>query len=435
MKINNTTKRILCCLLALLLFLAAVEGLTLLLGKGDSQEHFGMFYEHAEDLDLLFFGSSHMLNAAIPMQLWHDYGISSYVMAYGSCRMSYSYWLAMNALRLGSPELMVIDCAYIHYDEKLNELSGPNHMLFDSMPISLFKLEALSDLYDKRSDFMNYLFPLTEYHTRWSVLEAEDFSAEPLIMGQALHFGVRQAQLNMAPRDDSAELDSISLDYLIRIIEECRKQGVDVLLTYIPFQAGEDCLNEMAFLYSFAQEHGLDYIDPYTLAEVIDSRCDYVDSRNDNSHLNFAGAVKFTDYIGRYVRENFPLPDHRQDEAYSYWDLYYEAYLRSLEQSFADFSSWQQAMSLLSCGEFAAVIQLRDESLLENAVFLAQLENLDLDADKLRAEGLALMVPGCESVYGSTAADSPLYTALSAADGGSIGFAIMSADGPMVKII
>ena len=36
------------------------------------------FYKQQQDFDVLFLGTSHVLNAVYPMELWRDYGIVSY---------------------------------------------------------------------------------------------------------------------------------------------------------------------------------------------------------------------------------------------------------------------------------------------------------------------------------------------------------------------
>lgn len=332
MKTKRSLKRALCCILALLLLTGSVHGLSLLLGNKNSVSHFKMFYESETDFDILFMGSSHMLNAAIPMQIWNDYGFTSYNLAYGSCRMAYSYWLLKSALEHCTPKLVVMDCAYINEDVKTSDASRPNHMLFNAMPLGRTKLEALWDLYETRSDRMRYLFPLTEFHRRWNDIGMDDFRIVPDIMGQDLHFEAEKASINCAPRDDSALVDTVSVQYLEMIIQECKDRGIDVLLCYIPFQAGEQSMNDMAALYSMAESWGLNYIDPYTMLEFLDPQTDYFNSYENNSHLNFSGASKFSDYIARYIAEHYDMPDRRSDPDYAIWNKYYSDYLIWLDE-------------------------------------------------------------------------------------------------------
>ena len=52
----------------------------------------------------------------------------------------------------------------------------------------------------------------------------------------------------------------------------------------------------------------------------IDGLTDYYDNR---AHTNALGAEKVTAYFGRWLRENYDLPDRRNDAAYASWDAAY----------------------------------------------------------------------------------------------------------------
>ena len=47
---------------------------------------------------------------------------------------------------------------------------------------------------------------------------------------------------------------------------------------------------------------------------------DFETDFNDFSHLNLQGTVKYTDFLAKYIKSEFDIPDRRQDERYSSWD-------------------------------------------------------------------------------------------------------------------
>ena len=54
----------------------------------------------------------------------------------------------------------------------------------------------------------------------------------------------------------------------------------------------------------------------------------------DNSHLNYTGAGKCTEYLGSELKSRFELPDHRGDSAYDSWEINYQeiaAYVKELQ--------------------------------------------------------------------------------------------------------
>ena len=50
----------------------------------------------------------------------------------------------------------------------------------------------------------------------------------------------------------------------------------------------------------------------------INSDADFIDW----GHTNTSGATKVTGYIGKYLKKNFDLPDHRGEKKYKKWDLH-----------------------------------------------------------------------------------------------------------------
>lgn len=50
------------------------------------------FYSERENLDVLFLGTSRVINGVDPMELWHDWGIASYNLANYSETICTNYW-------------------------------------------------------------------------------------------------------------------------------------------------------------------------------------------------------------------------------------------------------------------------------------------------------------------------------------------------------
>lgn len=44
------------------------------------------------------------------------------------------------------------------------------------------------------------------------------------------------------------------------------------------------------------------------------------DSYDGGEHLNYNGAVKVSSFIGNYLKENYNLPDHREDDSFASWN-------------------------------------------------------------------------------------------------------------------
>ena len=73
----DNLRRILACLLTLVLLVCLLTVLTNLTERKDSDEKYAGFFSEEENFDVLFFGTSHVINGVYPMELWNDYGIVS----------------------------------------------------------------------------------------------------------------------------------------------------------------------------------------------------------------------------------------------------------------------------------------------------------------------------------------------------------------------
>ena len=86
--------------------------------RKESLKKYGDFIELADQVDVLFLGSSHVLNGINPIQLYTEYGITSYNMGKPGGMVTESYWMLMNALDYCTPKCVVVDLWALDRDYK-----------------------------------------------------------------------------------------------------------------------------------------------------------------------------------------------------------------------------------------------------------------------------------------------------------------------------
>ena len=202
--------------------------------RKDSKEKFAAFYETEDDIDVLFLGSSHVLNGIFPMELWNEYGIVSYNMAGHGNRMAMNYWVLKNALDYTSPKLVVLDACMLASDEKISSLEQL-HISTDHIPYSQTKVDMINDLVEEEERKSDFLWKFSTYHHRWNELEEKDFTGEitpekgaesRIDVAVPLEMEYVESDYIM-PKEDGA-----GVEYAYKIIEECQEQGIDILITY-----------------------------------------------------------------------------------------------------------------------------------------------------------------------------------------------------------
>ncbi len=377
---RQTGKRIVSCIVMLSLLSVSLLYLNNLMVRKDSEQKFREFYVQEENFDVLFLGSSHMYNGISPMDLWKEYGIVSYNLASSGCKITASYWILKNALRYTSPKLVVLDCAYLS-DTKVNQNKNYNHRIFDSMPLDRMKLEAIGDLYDGFKDRMSFICPFSLYHERWSELGKKDFEIQYNIgkMGFDPHATIVEVALPSLVSPYIKDVNNVSTEYLKKIIEECQAKGIDVLLTFLPFNENEDSQNHAAYIYEVAREYGIHYLPPDDLLEAINIKTDFANSQEDNSHLNFSGAHKMSDYVGNYIVNNYDIPDQRNNQVYDCWDGYYEQYIDYKLSLIKAQESIDTYLMLIADKDFNVILDISDSDIWTNKYYVNLIENLGVN--------------------------------------------------------
>ncbi len=301
--------------------------------RKDSQTRYTKFYNnnHAVQYDVLFMGTSHVFDAISPMELWRREGIASYNLAGPGMRIPAAYWIIRNALEYSSPGLVVIDCTYLR-EEKTNANLSYVNIAFDAIPLSKTKVSAAQDLFDSLEDRVRIIWPYSVYHNRWSELTEEDFHpGESSLYGFIPQFGWEDASgLIVDGYGNAPSIDNVSTQYLQKLADLCRENGIELLLTYIPFSADEVYREEAAWVKAFAEKNNLLFLGPAELLSVIDAGKDYHDYSEKSTHLNYWGAMHLTGFMGSFSRQHYDLPDHRALPEREYWEEEYQKYMQQV---------------------------------------------------------------------------------------------------------
>ena len=191
------------------------------------------FYEAPRrSLDVLFMGSSHMLNAVSPMQLWEERGIPYNNLGVNGQVLPVTYYALKEALRYQKPRVVVLDI-YKVVQDSLIDSPGSLHAALDDMPLwSLPRWQAAFDLLpgEQRAEF---ILNIIVYHDRWKLVTEEDFlPADTREKGAQTLFTVARPYdgWEVLPAQETAPPVQIQIDYLEKIIALCEKEGIPLLL-------------------------------------------------------------------------------------------------------------------------------------------------------------------------------------------------------------
>jgi len=274
------------------------------------------FYREKTNIDVIITGSSTVQAGVSPMVLYRDYGITAYDRSNSSQVMAISYAMIADAIKQNKPELVVCDVGFIYQpDDYVDE--GASRKSLDALKWSKAKSDCIKAVMDPTENYLDYVFPILRFHSRWNDLSIEDFKywiykPDVTYNGQLLQFDQESnIEINAHMLDEEYAASDRNMCYLQKIIDICRENDVQLMLMKLPHIQGNwsNKLDEQ--IINIADENGiiyknfLDEYDSFGFEELAEFA--------DGQHMNSLGAEKFTKVLGEYIIENYSISDRRND--------------------------------------------------------------------------------------------------------------------------
>ena len=275
------------------------------------------YYKETTDHDVIFVGDCEVYENFSPITMWEDYGITSYIRGSAQQLIWQSYYLLEETLEYEKPEAVVFNVLSMKYDTPQKE--AYNRMTLDGMKWSKSKVDDIRASMMEDEEFADYVFPILRYHSRWQELTSDDFkylfTRRPVSQsGYYMRIDVKPAQTFPKPKKlANYEFGENSWKYLEKMRKLCEEKGIQLIIVKAPslypawYDEWEDQIEEYAKTYELPYYNFLELTD-----EVgIDFTKDTYDG---GLHLNLSGAEKMGAYFGKILREEFQVPDRRNDE-------------------------------------------------------------------------------------------------------------------------
>lgn len=267
-------------------------------GMQDVQAN-GILGEPENTIEVLVIGDSLAYSGLVPMSLWEQYGIPSYVCCTKAQQLPYSVSLLQQALKTQKPKVVLLETNTIY-----RKITG---------------IEFLVNISRKP-------LPVLNYHDRWKSLNVNDFFGSVEYTwtddgkGYLFNKKIRPAESGnyMTPTDKAEKIAWLNEQYVAYIAKLCEKNGVELMLYSTP---SAKCWNYKRHngIQELADRLSVPYLDMNLLPDEV--AIDWAkDTRDYGDHMNYSGAKKVTHYLGSYLKEHYELSDYRQSEAYAKWN-------------------------------------------------------------------------------------------------------------------
>lgn len=277
------------------------------------------FYEMEEDsLDVVFIGTSGTMSSFAPERAWEQYGFASYnfcINVMGSDAMPTA---VREVMKTQSPQLIVIDIYPFIVRQRVSELSE-NYARYntDGYRYSVDRLRLVHNSVSENEDKLSYYFDIIKYHEN-SFTWKNFFAAYPFINRGYNFLGWQVAEPAVLTEERSALEEEYDV-YLDNLLKECDDTDTEILFIYYPYgKVREKDVAEVNYISDRIRAGGYPFLNCLEFRDEF--QLDYARDYWGGGHMNIYGAEKITDVVGRYLAENYHLPDRRNDPEYEQWN-------------------------------------------------------------------------------------------------------------------
>lgn len=278
------------------------------------------YREESKDFDVIFIGDCEVYENFSPITLWEKYGINSYIRGSAEQYIWQSYYLLEDTLRYEKPKAVIFNVQSLQFDKSQNE--AYNRMTLDGMKWSVSKIKSILASMRKNEKFVDYVFPLLRYHSRWDELSSTD--VKYMFASKKVSHNGYYMRVDVKPAENVPEgkilgdyqFGKKAWEYLNKITELCQKEGIQLILIKAPslypywYEEWEEQIED------YATQKNLLYINFLQLTDEVG--IDYnTDTYDAGLHMNLSGAEKLSGYLGKVLKDEVGIPDRRNEEELS----------------------------------------------------------------------------------------------------------------------
>lgn len=340
---SKKTTLIRCCIffaLAALLF-GYLNLLVVDKGTIATRGEYEAFYALDDNLsDAVFVGASNVGSFYIGGVGYNEYGVAGNNIGSSSSPLIFVPYLIEESERSQHPSVYIVDLKRITAVDKLNDqqirlttdmmdLLSPNRYKM----IAKARESAVEVGADIDSTEIDYELPIVKYHDRVAQrkLEKRDFLLDP-----PFNIMLGYSSLGKAAGTDPQEKPSFT-DYerklsknkakeLEVLLDFCDSLDTPVLFTAVPFSGTEVEYGIINSAAAECEKRGYPVLN-FNNDEMVEAlSLDFSEDYFNSGHVNYKGAEKYTKYLASYLRENYDLPDRRNDDRYYQWEESFNSY-------------------------------------------------------------------------------------------------------------
>ncbi len=300
------------------------------------------YYQEEKNHDVVFIGDCEVYENFSPITLWQEYGINSYIRGSAQQLIWQSYYLLEDTLRYETPQVVVFNVLSMKYNEPQKE--AYNRMSIEGMKWSMSKVKSIQASMTSRENFLDYVFPILRYHSRWSQLTEDDLkymfqTKQVSHNGYYMRVDVKAAgEIPEGKPLADYQFGENAYTYLDKMTALCKEKGIQLILIKAPSLYPYWYDEWEAQIEQYAEDNDLLYINYLELVDEVG--IDFTqDTYDAGLHMNLSGAEKLSHSFGQILSEEVQVPN-RSGEAHlqEIWKEKIAAYEAEKQEQFTKYS-------------------------------------------------------------------------------------------------
>lgn len=307
-----------------------------------TRERFNSYYALPKNtLDGVVIGTSGAGRYWLPANAWHDSGITVYGLTTGNQPLFFIKYYIEEVLKRHNPEFIAIDIRAVLQDP-VEIADSDIRRTTDNMRLSRNRIEATRGILEYLSHIEgstidtedpSYYFHLAKYHSSWKDMKLEslvNLFPKSKYMG---YLAGRRASFRTLPEfrttviTETTPIDPRVEPILVDLLDYCETIDTPVIFMSAPFTVNLDYQRKLNYALEMIAARGFDTYN-FNTDEMYDALgWDFSTDMYDHGHANYAGAVKFTDYMSQVFIEKYGAKDRRLEpdqSKYKDWNIAYD---------------------------------------------------------------------------------------------------------------
>lgn len=266
-----------------------------------------------DSIEVMGYGSSHMWMSVNPIELYSSYGIGAYNYGCTWQQLNTTLLFLKDSLKTQSPRIALIETYFVHEYKENTDMDGEIYYTTEIDNVS-YKWEYLKQCFgNKMERYISYYMPLCAYHDNWVNIGKQNFQNRLEIQddfyrskGFLRRDEVTKIELPNCLDFEQKELDGTSYKILDEIVKTCKENNIEIIFFTAPWK-GEYKYSDV--MEQYAKENDCIYFNMFEYVDEIGLNGS--EDFYDEGHLNVNGANKVSNFLGKYIVENYEVTDYR----------------------------------------------------------------------------------------------------------------------------